>query len=293
MSANCRSSDYSGRQSKLILSVIINLIVTIAQAVVALLTGSLSLLSDAAHNFSDVFSLLVSFFANKLALESTKQKNAVGFKRAEILASLINGSLLILMGLALIKEAVIRFFQPLELDSLWVVYLALFSFFANLFCGFLLKKDAVDSLNMKSVYYHLVSDAVSSLAVAIAAYFMYLWKVYWLDPLLTLLIAFYLVFLAYKVLKEVVWILMHFVPKGIDLNQIEKRILEVDGVVNIHHLHVWQLTEKEIHCQAYVDIAEDPSLSQVSAILDNLKKTLSEEFKIDHVYLQPKLPFDK
>ena len=184
--------DLKGRN--LLISILLNIIITVAQVIGGLVSGSLSLLSDALHNFSDVLSLIVSYIATLFAKKEASTNKTFGYKRAEIIAAFVNSASLIVVAIILIKEAVERFFeaQPV-IQSNIVIWLSLLGIVANGLSVLLLKKDADSNMNMKSAYLHLLTDMLASVAVLIGGLVMKFYELYWVDALLTLIIAFYLI----------------------------------------------------------------------------------------------------
>ena len=275
--------------SKLILTIYLNILVVCAQGGVGLWINSLSLLSDALHNFSDVISLIVSIVALRLAARVSSLKKTFGFKRAEVVAALFNGLLLVIFSLLLVKEAVFRLFSPVEVESFWIVVLAAFSFCVNLGCGLLLKQDASSNINIRSSYIHLLSDAMTSLVIVVGGFSIYYTKAFWLDACLTLMVSLYLMYHGWKIIKEALHFIMHFVPSSLDIKKISDEVLLIKDIDNIHHVHLWQLTDQEVHIEAHIDFKKDLPLSEVTSILLEVRKRLFDKFGINHVTLQPEV----
>ena len=276
-------------QKKITFAIWLNVLITASQAVGGYFTGSLSILSDSLHNFSDVLALVICLLALWLAAKPQSLERTFGYKRAEIVAALVNILVLVIIGVLLIVEAFERIDNNQAIDSFWVIILALFSFVVNAFCGLILHSTKDHNLNIKAAYLHLVSDAMTSLAVAFGALVMYYTEAYWIDSFLTLLISFYLLFVAYQALKDILRVIMHFVPSGLDIKEIEKAVLETKDIKNLHHVHLWQLNDNEIHLEAHVSFKKDISLSSVGKRLSELKKLLNEKFKINHITLEPEV----
>ena len=173
----------------LIISILLNILITVAQVIGGLISGSLSLLSDALHNFSDVLSLIVSYFATVLSKKKASTNKTFGYKRAEIIAAFVNAATLIIVAVILIIEAIERFMAPKEIESNLVIWLSLLGILANGFSVLLLKKDAERNMNMKSAYLHLFTDMLASVAVLIGGLLMKYYQMYWVDPALTMAIA--------------------------------------------------------------------------------------------------------
>ncbi|OWW26779.1 cation transporter [Zobellia sp. OII3] len=278
-------SDLKGRN--LIISIFLNLLITVCQVIGGLVSGSLSLLSDALHNFSDVLSLIVSYIATLLAKKEASTNRTFGYKRAEIIAAFINAATLIVVAIILIKEASERFLQPQKVESDLVIWLSLLGIAANGFSVLLLKKDSQSSMNMKSAYLHLLTDMLASVAVLIGGLVMKFYEVYWVDAALTLVIALYLIFVGYDLLKESTRVLMLFTPNTIQVRQIVEEVGMIDSVKNIHHIHIWQLNENEVHLEAHVDFKEDIRLSEFDKVLGQIEEIVYHKFGINHVTIQP------
>ncbi len=175
------------------------------------------------------------------------------------------------------KEAIERLNEPQELiKSVWVMGLGGFSIVMNAVCVVLLHNDSHGNMNMKSAYIHLFTDMLTSVAVVLGGVLMYFYGIYWVDALLCLLISLYLAYMSFDLLKESVEVLMLFAPKGYNVNAITSRLNEIQGVQNVHHVHIWKLNDDSIHFQAHIDFKEDIKLSQFVAELDTLKIILQE-----------------
>lgn len=275
----------SGRN--LLISIFLNIIITAAQVVGGVLSGSLALLSDALHNFSDVISLVVSYVANKLAKKKASLQKTFGYKRAEILAAFINASTLIIVAVLLIIEAIKRFQNPQEIESGLVIWLSIIAILGNGFSVLLLKKDAETNMNLKSAYVHLLTDMMASVAVLVGGFLMKFYLVFWVDSVLTFLIALYLIWMGYDLLKSSTKVLMLFTPEEIPIDEIVKEINGLEAIKNVHHIHVWQLNEDEIHFEAHIDFHQNISLSEFDEILHKVEDILFHKFEINHVNIQP------
>lgn len=272
----------------LLLSIILNLIITISQLVGGFVSGSLALISDAIHNFSDVVSLIVSYIANVLARkkQQTIQKT-FGYKRAEIIAAFFNAATLIVIGIFLGVEAVQRFYNPIEIESNLVIGLAILGILVNGFSVLLLKNDAEHNLNMKSAYLHLMVDMLTSVAVLIGGLVMKYYQIYWIDGVLTIMISVYLIWMSWKIFLDSLKILMLFAPKDIVMTDVVKRLEEIKPIRNIHHVHIWQLNDKDAYFEAHIEFKEDLKLSDFDVICKQIEIILHDEFHINHCNLQP------
>jgi len=271
----------------LLISIFLNIGITLAQVIGGLVSGSLALLSDALHNFSDVLSLLVSYIANILSKKKASLNHTFGYKRAEIVAAFINASTLIIVAIILIIEAVKRFKNPETIDSNLVIWLSILAIVGNGFSVLLLKRDSKANLNMRSAYLHLLTDMMASVAVLVGGLLMKFYQIFWVDSVLTLGIAVYLIIVGYELLKSATKMLMLFTPNDLALEEIAKKICEIPLIRNVHHIHVWQLNETEIHLEAHVDFSEDISISKFDEIMEEIEELVYHEYKINHVNIQP------
>ncbi|MDX1314522.1 MAG: cation diffusion facilitator family transporter [Eudoraea sp.] len=279
------SHDLKGRN--LLISIVLNVVITLSQIIGGIISGSLALLSDALHNLSDVLSLLISYIANLLTRKEASAGKTFGYKRAEIIAAFVNSATLIIVAIFLIKEAIERFFNPEEIGTGIVITLSILGILANGFSVLLLRPDSDRNMNLRSAYLHLLTDMMASVAVLIGGILMYYFNWYWIDPLLTILIALYLIFMGYDLLKDSTRVLMLFTPNTIEVQNIVQAICGLEPVKNVHHVHIWQLNEDEVHMEAHIDFNEDIRLSEFDKILDAIEELVYHEFGINHVNIQP------
>ena len=273
------------------IAVFLNIIITVGQLIGGIISGSVALLTDALHNFSDVISLLLSYFTNRLAKRKSTAKQTYGYKRAEILSAFINSVTLIAIAIYLIVEAVERFLKPQPVLSDLVIYFALASIIINFLSVLLLQKDAKESMNIKSAYLHLLTDVMTSIAVMLGGIAMKYFEVYWIDSILSVAIALYLIFASYKLLIDSLKILMQFTPKDIDVKEISKKIATLNEVKNVHHIHFWQLNDKDIFFEAHIDLEKDIKITEFQKVLDEIGKILQSK-KITHFNIQPEYDRD-
>ncbi len=277
--------DLKGRN--LLISILLNILITLAQAIGGLISGSLALLSDALHNFSDVIALIISYVANKLSKKKASTNKTFGYKRAEIIAAFVNAATLIIIAVLLMIEALKRFNKPEEIEFNLVIWLSILGIFANGFSVLLLKKDAEKNMNMRSAYLHLLTDMMASVAVLIGGLLMKFYQTYWIDSVLTFGIAIYLIIVGYHLLIDSVRVLMLFTPEDMPVIEISEKINQLESVKNIHHIHIWQLNENEVHFEAHIDFEQDIKISEFDKILDEIELLLFKEYQINHVNIQP------
>ncbi|MBC2843901.1 cation diffusion facilitator family transporter [Winogradskyella flava] len=277
--------DLNGRN--LFISILLNIVITVAQVIGGLVSGSLALLSDALHNFSDVVSLIISWIANKLVKKKASLKRTFGYKRAEILAAFINASTLIIVAILLIFEAMERFQNPQEIGSNLVIWLSGIAILGNGFSVLLLKRNANDNMNMKSAYLHLLTDMMASVAVLIGGLLMKFYQIWWIDSALTFAISIYLIVMGWNLLKDSFKVLMLFTPESTSVDAIVEDIQRIEVIKNIHHVHIWQLNEDEIHLEAHIDFNKDIKLSEFDIILNEIEELIFHKYEINHINIQP------
>jgi len=291
MSHNHSHNTLSGKN--LLLSILLNIVITTAQVIGGFISGSLALISDAVHNFSDVISLIISYVANLLTHKKKQTKQyTFGYKRAEIIAAFINAASLIVIAVFLGIEAFKRFSTPKTIDSNLVIWLAILGIVANGFSVLLLKNDAKHNLNMKSAYVHLLSDMLTSVAVLFGGLLMKYYQIYWVDALLTLLISIYLIYLSWDILITSTKILMLFAPKHIIIDDVANEVLKINEIKNIHHVHIWQLNDYDCHLEAHIEFYKNIKLSEFDIICESIENILLEKFQINHCNFQPEFKRD-
>jgi cobalt-zinc-cadmium efflux system protein len=275
------------KAKNLVYSILLNLLITIAQIVGGILSGSLALISDALHNFSDVLSLVFSLVANKLSRRKASIDQTFGLKRAELIAAFVNAATLIIVAFILIYGAIERFIHPHEIKSDLVIWLATLGIVVNGLSIILLKKDADHNLNMKSAYLHLLTDMMASIAVLVGGLLMKFYGWYWVDSVMTILIAIYLIVVGFDLISKATKMLMLFTPENIDIKEIVREVHKVTGAGKLHHIHVWHLNEEEVHLEAHLDCPEDFTLTQFDEVLHRIELVLFQNFGINHITIQP------
>jgi len=270
---------------KLFITIILNAIITISEIIGGIFANSLALLSDALHNFSDVMALIIAYIANRLASKGADEKNTFGLKRAEIVAALFNASVLVGIGIYLIIESIHKIIHPEHIKSLWVIGFGLLSVILNGASVLLIKDDSSENLNIKAAYLHLLTDVATSVAVIIGGILIYYFKLYSVDAVISLLIALYLIYSAFDIVKDSTKILMQYSPKNVNLDEVIKEIEKNPKIDNVHHIHIWQLNEHDIFLEAHIDLIEDLNASEITKLLDELEETL-KKLGITHTTFQ-------
>jgi len=273
---------------KLFFVVLLNAIITLAEFIGGFLSGSIALISDAVHNLSDTAAIALSYFANLVARRPVNERKTFGYKRIEIISAFVNSAVLFAISGFLIYEAYHRFKDPVEIDSKLMLIVAVIGLFGNLISMFLLEKDSHGNLNIKASYLHIMGDTLSSVGVIIGGLLIKYFGILYIDPLLTVLIALYIMRETVSVIKTTINILMQ-ASAPIDIDRIKSDIENIPGVSGIHHIHSWMLDEKTILFEAHLDIEEDIKVSELKNYYLDIEKYLHEEHGVDHVTLQAEL----
>ena len=276
---------HSSTGIRLIITVLLNLLITVVEVIGGIISGSLALISDALHNFSDAISVIISYIAIRLKERDSSSKHTFGFKRAEILAAVINSSVLVIISIYLFYEAILRFQNPEPIKGILMTVVASIGLAANIAGTLLLKRDAKKSMNIRSSYFHLLSDAISSVAVIIGGLAITFWNMYWLDPLLTILIAVYITRVSFKILSNAIHVLMEGAPPDISIREIQTEVEKLEKVENIHHVHIWTVGERDVHLEAHIDVA-DMMISKSNLLGEQIEALLKTRFGINHITLQ-------
>ncbi|MDO9509578.1 MAG: cation diffusion facilitator family transporter [Thermovirgaceae bacterium] len=277
-------SDTSDR--KLAISLALNVGITLAEIAGGILSNSLALLSDAVHNFSDASSLGVSWLARRISRMERTPSHSFGFKRAEILASLVNTVALTGIGVFLMAESAKKFLHPEPVVGKIMLVVAIVGLVGNLVTAWLLHSDSKKSLNIRSAYLHIVMDTLSSVGVIAAALLMMAFGWFWLDPLLTLVVSLYVLHESWPLLKTSIHILMQGTPVGINAKKILERLEDHPDVLDVHHVHLWTTDGNDIYLEAHVALCDDPR-PDTDSIIGSLSEIAASEFGIHHVTLQP------
>jgi len=280
------SHQHEHTSRNLAITVILNGIITIAQFTGGIISGSLALLSDALHNLSDVISVVLAYLAHRIGMRPQTQKSTFGYKRAEILAAFINAISLIAISVYLMVEAGKRFLNPKEVDFRWMLGLGILGFIANGLSVLILQHNKEENLNIRAAYLHLIGDALTSVAVVLGAVFIWLFQIYWIDPLVTVLISVYIFVHTFQILKESVGILMQFAPPEIDQKEVILVLQEIPEIKSVHHIHLWRLADHQVYFEAHLVLTDNLPVSETNAIAQRAKQLLNSRFDISHTTFQ-------
>lgn len=263
---------------------LLNVLITIVEIIGGLVSGSLALLSDAFHNMGDSFSIVLGYFAQHIGGRPENRQRTYGYRRAEILSALTNSLLLIIIAIFLIGEAIQRLDHPQYINGGIMLTVAIIGLLANLASAVLLHSGSHNSLNVKATYLHVLSDALSSVAVIIGGVILTFVNVPWLDPALTIAVALYIAYESWPIIVQTIKILMQESP-NLNYEAIAKDVKQVPGVEDVHHVHAWMIDEHRIIFSAHLNCKDLP-LSQVEKIYSQVEDILRHKYGICHITLQ-------
>lgn len=266
-------------------AVAVNMALTVAQVIGGIVSGSLSLIADALHNFSDAISLVIAFGARRIARRPSDETMTFGYVRAEVVAALINYTTLIVIGLYLVYEAVMRFFEPQPIAGWIIVIVAGIALVVDLVTAFLTYAMSKSSMNIRAAFLHNLADAMGSVGVIVAGtlILIYDWRI--VDPIVTLLIAGYILWQAFSEIGGAIRLLMLGTPPDVDLPKLVEALRGTEGVEDVHHVHLWSIDERQNALEAHVVVADD-ARRNLEAIKQRIKRMTGDRFGIGHTTLE-------
>lgn len=273
-------------ESKLFFSIFLNIIIVIVEMVGGFISGSLALLSDAFHNLSDVFALIITLVTGRLTNRSPTLQHTYGLHRVKVFSALINSAVLLIVSTLIFKEAIVRFYHPQPINGLIMFWIGIVGLTANLLSVYLLHGHSQHDMNIKGAYLHLLQDSLSSVLVVVAALFSR-WRFgTYLDIIVSITILVIIGRSGWNLLREGIHILMEGTPLGLDLGKLQKDIQSKFPIQSIHHIHVWEVSKGSRIMTAHIQLSELP-LSEVNIILRNIHSYLAENWDIKHATLEP------
>ncbi|AEV95559.1 cation diffusion facilitator family transporter [Pediococcus claussenii] len=262
----------------------LNILITVAEFLGGIFSGSLALISDAFHNLGDGAAIVMAYAASRISRKKSNQHKTFGYRRAEIISSYLNAIFLIVISVFLIVEAGKRIFEPTKINGILMLIVAIIGLFANAGSALLLNSGKTNNLNIKATYLHFLSDALSSVGVIIGAIVIQLFNITWVDPLVTILVSLYIIKETFPILRDSTNILMQSGP-DLDYEAMALDMEKVCGVVSVHHIHAWMIDENRIIFSAHINL-QDQMLSNVEVTYQAVEKLLTEKYHVDHVTLQ-------
>ncbi|HOW56402.1 MAG TPA: cation diffusion facilitator family transporter [Smithellaceae bacterium] len=285
MAAHNHNHQEASWGKRLVISMLVNLIIPLVQIYGGIVSGSMALISDALHNLSDFVALTINYAALKIGRRGPTMKQTFGYKRIEIFATLISVALLYGAAFYIAVESWQRLLNPQPIAGKLVIWIALVGFAGNALSALLLHTGARKNMNMKSAFLHMLADALTSLVVAVLGIIWLYQPWYWLDPLFSWLIVALILYSGWGLLKDSYLILMNATPPGINLADIQRELENIEGIKEIHDLHVWNPSAESIALAVYITVP-DQMMSRVDELACQVKELLLDRFKIDHPILQ-------
>lgn len=264
-------------------ALLINLAMMVLGVVGAIITGSLALLADAGHVLSDVLSIALGIAAAKVAARPAQGSGTFGFGRVEILAALINGLLLVVVGVYVAIEAIGRFGSPPEIDGLGVLIFGVLGLLGNVLATWVLVRGDRSDINLEGVLRHSLADALGSFGVVIAGVGIMLTGVDELDPVIGLLISLLIIASSWRLIREPVDVLLERAPAGLDVEEVGMAIARVPGVREVHDLHIWSITSGFPALAAHLTVEIDSPVDDTRRAVEAM---LREQYSIEHTTLQ-------
>lgn len=272
--------------------IILNMAFVIIEAVIGFVTHSLSLLSDAGHNLADVGSLALSLLAFRLMKVKASEQYTFGFRKTSVLAALANAIILLVSLGAIIYEAVWRLFEPQPLQGIPIAIVAGIGIVINAVSAWLFSKNKEKDINVKSAYLHLLADAAISAGVAVAGIVIYYTHWFWLDAVASIIIAIVILISTWSLLRDSLRLSLEGVPPNIDLQKVRQAALEINGVQDFYHVHVWALSSTENALTGHLVLTGNHTPEQIQTIKDQLKHKLEHQ-NITHITLETETPATK
>lgn len=266
-------------------AIFVNVLLTFAQIAGGIVSGSLSLIADALHNFSDAASLVIAYGARRISRRPADDTMTFGYVRAEIVAALINYTTLIVIGLYLLYEAVMRFITPEPIEGWIVVIVASIALAIDVVTAMLTYALSKSSMNIRAAFLHNVADALGSVGVIIAGTVVLIYGWTWIDPAITLLIAGYILWQAFTEIGSSIRVLMMATPENVDIVQVVLDLRSVEGVLDVHHVHAWALDEGHNALEAHLVVA-GLSLGEIATLKGKVRSILREKHGIGHSTLE-------
>lgn len=259
--------------------------ILVIEGVAGYLANSLALMSDAGHILTDAVALGLAWFATRLSGLPPDKSNTFGYRRSGILAALVNAVILIIVALVVLVEGVLRLRNPEHVAGGTVIVAAAGAILVNSYIAFALQRQEEDNVNIHAALLHVVGDIAASIGVIVAGVLVLFWRVYWADPVISLLIGVLISYGAWRIVLATLTILMEGTPRDIDLDRVEAAMREVPGVEDVHDLHVWALSDGFRLLSAHVT-TPDQSLSDAANLLTDVKMVLNRRFHIDHATIE-------
>ncbi|MDX1779764.1 MAG: cation diffusion facilitator family transporter [Thalassovita sp.] len=275
--------DLDGGDRRVAWAIAVNVLLTLAQIVAGVISGSLALIADAIHNLSDALSLVIAFFARRIGKRPADASMTFGYGRAEVVAALVNYTTLIVVAFYLAAEGVQRLINPAEVEGWIVVVVAGIALVIDTATALLIWRLSGHSANMRAAFLHNLADALGSVAVIVGGTLILLYDWRLVDPIVTLLISGYILWHSWQGVRPVIRVLMLGVPEDSDLEAIATDLCRTEGVTDIHHLHIWHMQEHETALECHVVLTD---MAEAETVKADIKRVLKDRHGIAHSVLE-------
>ncbi len=279
--------EHAARQttSRLAIALFLTLGFVLVEAAAGLFANSLALLTDAAHNLTDVIALALTWYAVRLTLQPSNSQKTYGYHRAGILVALLNSTTLVIISIGIFYDAYRRFLSPPQVKADVMVVVGLIAVVVNAVTAWLVRRGSENDLNLRSAFVHLMSDVASTMGAVLAGVIIYFTGADWLDPLVSVLIGVLILYNAWGIVRETIDILLEATPRDVDMEAMVGDIRQVEGVLGVHDLHVWSLTQNLRTMSAHI-LTADVSISRGAVIQGRVNELVSNRYNIAHATLQ-------
>nr|HID59381.1 cation diffusion facilitator family transporter [Desulfobacterales bacterium] len=271
--------------SRLLVTLALNLIIPAVEVAGGVYAHSTALISDAIHNLGDFTAILIAYLAHRIGQKEASVRNTFGYRRAEIIAAVLNVLLLVGACAFIVYKAVSRLQHPEVVSAYLVVWVASIGVLGNGFSAWLLHRDSRHSLNVRGAFLHMLGDLLTSIAVILSGLILIFKPWYWLDPLLSLLIVLFILKNCWSILKEASSILMNATPPGLDVQEVKGTLEQIPGVIGVHYIHAWNVSSSSIAFSCHVVVSDQP-VSKTEPLAEEIRNVLLHRFGIDHPVLQ-------
>ena len=274
------------KEKNLLISIGINIVITIVEVIVGLFIGSLAIISDAVHNFFDVGAMVMSLFGERSSSKKIDEKHSYGYKRTEVLVALLNSVFLLVSIVFIGYEAIKRLLHPQPIEGRWMLIMATVAFIGNMIATKLLHDHAEESMNIRSAFLHSLQDALFSAGVIVAAILVLVFNWQWADAGISLILSILLAKEAMTLILETVHVLMEGIPTNIDIEKLKKDLLSIESIESVEDLHVWKTGSKDTLLTAHIVADGLTTDSAYAEKLTQIKQKLLSKYNINHSTIQ-------
>ena len=274
------------KEKNLLISIGINIVITIVEVIVGLFIGSLAIISDAVHNFFDVGAMVMSLFGERASSKKIDEKHSYGYKRTEVLVALLNSVFLLVSIVFIAYEAIKRLLHPQPIEGRWMLIMATVAFIGNMIATKLLHDHAEESMNIRSAFLHSLQDALFSAGVIVAAILVLVFNWQWADAGISLILSILLAKEAMTLILETVHVLMEGIPTNIDIEKLKKDLLSIESIESVEDLHVWKTGSKDTLLTAHIVADGLTTDSAYAEKLTQIKQKLLSKYNINHSTIQ-------